>query len=402
MLGMPLTDVSTRKAKPRDRQYKLSDERGMFLLVTPAGGKLWRLKYRFQGREKLLALGSYPDVSLADARKKRDEARRMIAAGVDPSAERKQAKTAASTTFEAVAREWFTKFKAEWTEGHAVTVLRRMEQNLFPFLGGHPVAAITATELLAVLQKIEARGAHETTRRVRQICSQIFCYAISCGKADVDPSSSLRRALVPVQSTHHAAITTPREAAGLLRILDSYDGTIIVKSALRLAPLVFVRPGELRRAEWTEIDLDAAVWTIPAWRMKTRQTLTVPLSRQAVEILRELHPVTGHGKFVFPSARSVTRPMSDNAILAALRRSNVKKDEMTGHGFRAFARTMLDEVLGERVDLIEHQLGHAVKDPNGRAYNRTTFLAERVVMMQRWADYLDHLKTRPHAASLHA
>ena len=244
-----------------------------------------------------------------------------------------------------------------------------------------------------MLRRIEARGTNETTRRVRQIFGQVARYAIASGRADRDVSADLRGALAPVEVKHLPAITEPNEAAGLLRILDGYQGSIIVRSALRVAPLVFVRPGELRKAEWSEIDLDAATWTIPAWRMKMRQTLTVPLSRQSVAILRELYLVTGEGRYVFPSARSVERPMSDNAILAALRRSGVEKDVMTGHGFRAMARTILDEVLHLRVDLIEHQLGHAVKDPNGRAYNRTSYLGERVAMMQRWADYLDELKS---------
>jgi integrase len=379
------------------------DGRGLFLLVTPAGGKLWRLKYRLAGKEKLLALGAYPDVPLSAARDKREEARRVIAAGIDPSAQRRAAKEAAGATFELVAREWFDKFRVQWSASHSETVLSRLEQNVFPFVGGKVTREVNAPELLDVLRRIERRGANETARRVRQICGQVFRYAIATGRADHDPSADLRGALAPVQVEHRAAITDPKKAAGLLRSLDGYDGTIVVRCALRLAPLVFVRPNELRKAEWSEINLDRAEWTIPAWRMKMRQTLTVPLARQAVAILREIQLVTGDGKYVFPSARSIARPMSDNAILAALRRSGVAADEMTGHGFRAMARTILDEVLNVRVDLIEHQLGHAVKDPNGRAYNRTAFLAERTEMMQQWADYLDSLKKSPaahHASGL--
>ena len=389
---MALTYATISKAKPTGKQRKLFDGRGLFLLIAPTGGKLWRLKYRFNGVEKLISLGKYPDVPLAAARNKRDDARRLIAAGIDPSAQRRSEREAAEATFEVVAREWFDRFKAQWTEKHQRDVLSRMEDNLFSFIGKKVVREITAPDVLRALRKIETRGANETARRVRQICGQVFRYAIASGRADRDPSADLRSALAPVEVTHHAAVTDPKKAAGLLRVLDGYDGTIIVKSALRLAPLVFVRPGELRKAEWTEIDLEAAQWTLPAWRMKMRASLTVPLASQAVAILRELHRVTGDGKYVFPSARTTARPMSDNAVLAALRRSGIPGDEMTGHGFRAMARTILDEVLGFRVDIVEHQLGHAVKDPNGRAYNRTSFLPERTKMMQAWADYLAELK----------
>jgi integrase len=396
-----LTDTAIRKTKKGAKPFKLFDERGLFLLVTPAGGKLWRLKYRFAGKEKLLALGSYPDVSLADARDRRDEARKRIASGVDPSAERRAKRAAAGDTFEAVSREWFEKFSKQWAPSHSRTVSARMKLHLWPFIGALPIADIEAPELLVTLRRLESAGHGETARRLRQIASHVFCYAIAKGIARRDPAADLRRALAPVESKVRAAIinsaegATPKnlkEVGALLRALDGYDGSIIVRCALRLAPLVFVRPGELRKAEWSEIDFDRGLWLIPASRMKMRQALVVPLSTQSVAILRELHPVTGHGRFVFPSARSVHRPMSDNAVLAALRRSGIAKDEMSGHGFRAIARTLLDEVLGVRVDLIEHQLGHAVKDPNGRAYNRTAFVTERVTMMQQWADYLQNLK----------
>lgn len=389
---MPLTDAAIRKAKPPAKQTKMSDARGLYLLLTPAGGKLWRLKYRYGGKEKLLALGAYPDVSLQAARDKRDAARRLLAAGIDPSEQRRAKREAAGATFEIVAREWFEKFSASWSPSHRITIISRLEQNVFPYLGSKVIREITAPEVLSALRRVEYRGANETARRVRQICSQVFRYAIASGRAERDPSADLRGALAPVETQHLAAITDPTEAAGLLRMLDDYDGTIIVRCALRLAPLVFVRPGELRKAEWSEINLDDARWIIPSWRMKMKQSLIVPLARQAVAILRELHTVTGEGRYVFPSARSAQRPMSDNAILAALRRSGIAKDEMSGHGFRALARTILDEVIHVRVDLIEHQLGHAVKDPNGRAYNRTSHIADRITMMQQWADYLDSLK----------
>ncbi|HSP17633.1 MAG TPA: integrase arm-type DNA-binding domain-containing protein [Thermoanaerobaculia bacterium] len=389
---MPLSDATIRKAKSAEKPFKLFDERGLFLLVTPTGGKLWRFKYRINGKEKLISLGGYPDVSLADARDRRDAARKRVAAGVDPSEERRAARAATEDSFEAIAREWFDKFKSRWTEGHRRTVLSRMEDNLFPHIGSKPVRDLAAPEVLAALRRIEARGANETARRVRQICGQVFRYAVATGRAERDPSSDLKGALAPVEVRNHAAITDPKELGALLRVLDSYEGTLVVKCALRLAPLVFVRPGELRQAQWSEIDLDSAEWTIPAWRMKMKQTLTVSLARQAVAVLRELQPVTGDEKYVFPSGRGGSRPMSNNAVLAALRRCGIEKHEMSGHGFRATARTILDEVLHERVDLIEHQLGHAVKDPNGRAYNRTAFLKDRAAMMQRWADYLDKVK----------
>jgi integrase len=350
------------------------------------------LKYRSGGKEKLLALGAFPDVTLADARERRDAARKLLAAGVDPSDDRRAQRAASGATFEVVAREWFTKMSESWVPSHAVTVISRMEQYLFPFIGSKPIAGIRARDVLAALRRIETRGANETARRVRQICGQVFRFAIAEDRAERDPSADLRGALAPVKSVSRAAIIVPEEVAGLLRALDAYEGSIIVQCALQLAPLVFVRPGELRKAEWSEIDLDRAEWTIPAWKMKMRQTLTVPLSRQAVVILRKLQPVTGDGRYVFPSARSSARPMSDNAILSAMRRSDISKDVMSGHGFRAMARTLLDEVLHVRVDLIEHQLGHAVKDTNGRAYNRTSFLPERAKMMETWSNYLDDLR----------
>lgn len=396
---MSLTDATIRKTKHAEKPFKLFDERGLFLLVTPTGGKLWRFKYRFNGKEKLISLGGYPDVSLADARDRRDAARKRVAAGVDPSDERRAARAATEETFEAIAREWFDKFKSKWTEGHRRTVLSRMEDNLFPFIGSKPIRNLAAPEVLTALRRIEARKAHETARRVRQICGQVFRYAVASGRAQRDPSADLKGALAPVEVRNHAAVTDPKKLGVLLHVLDGYEGTLVVKCALRLAPLVFVRPGELRHAQWCEIDLDAAEWTIPAWRMKMGQTLTVPLATQAIAILRELEPVTGSGKYVFPSGRGGARPMSNNAVLAALRRCGIEKDEMSGHGFRATARTILDEVLHERVDLIEHQLGHAVKDPNGRAYNRTAFLKDRAAMMQRWADYLDALRAAQSRAS---
>lgn len=399
---MPLTDVGVRNAKPGAKPAKLFDERGLFLIVTPAGGKWWRLKYRFDGKEKLLSLGTYPDVGLRDAREKRDAARKLLADGIDPGVNRKAQKAArqdrAANSFELVAREWYEKFSANWVEAHGSRIIRRLERDIFPQIGGRPIAEITAPELLATVRRIEQRGALETAHRAMGNCGQVFRYAIATGRAVRDPSGDLRGALPPVKGEHFAAVTEPNQVGALLRALDGYQGTQTVMCALRLAPLVFVRPGELRGAEWAEIDLDAAEWRIPAGRMKMDNDHIVPLARQAVAILREICLLTGTGRFVFPSARSDARPMSDNAILAAMRRMGVGKDEMSGHGFRAMARTILDEVMGVRPELIEHQLAHAVKDPNGRAYNRTAHLPERQKMMQQWADYLDTLRG-PNASS---
>ena len=392
---MPLTDTAIRNARPGDKTRKLFDGGGLYLEVAPSGGKWWRLKYRYAGKEKRLSLGVYPDVSLKDARERRDEARKLLANDIDPSEHRRAQKAAkeerAANSFEVVAREWHAKHLPSWTEKHAETILRRLELNVFPWLGGKPIADITAPQLLQVVRRIEERGALETAHRVLGCCGQVFRYAIATGRADRDPSGDLRGALPPVKSHHFAAVTEPDKIAAVLRAIDGYEGTLPVRCALRLAPLVFVRPGELRKAEWADIDLNAAEWRYIV--TKTNTPHIVPLSRQAMAILRELKPLTGRGRYVFPSARSAARPMSDNAVLAALRRMGIGKDEMSGHGFRAMARTILDEVLGFRPDYIEHQLAHAVRDPNGRAYNRTAHLPERHEMMQAWADYLDKLKT---------
>jgi integrase len=393
---MALSDVKIRNTKPSNKQVKLFDGEGLFLLVTPQGGKYFRLKYRFEKKEKLLALGKYPEISLADARQRRDEARRQVAHGIDPGALRKAQKQAATIekeSFEVIAREWHNKFTPTWTPGHAKTIMSRLERDLFPWIGKRLISEIKAPELLAALRRVESRGALESAHRIRIISGQVFRYAAATGRAERDPSGDLKGALPQPGEKHHAAITDPSEVGPLLRAIDGYKGHFIVKCALRLAPVFFVRPGELRNAEWAEIDLDEAVWNIPAHKMKMKQSHMVPLCRQAVEILTELKELTGASRYVFPSGRSFARPMSDNTILAALRRMGYDKDSMTGHGFRAMARTILDEVLQVRPDYIEHQLAHAVRDPNGRAYNRTAHLTERRKMMQVWADYLDGLKT---------
>jgi integrase len=402
---MPLSDTAIRKIKPTGKPFKVADERGLHLLVTPSGGKLWRLKYRFEGREKLLSFGTYPDVPLVRAREKRDEARRILADGIDPSEHRKahQAMRAEvnGNTFEAIAREWYSKQLRSWSSRQAIKVSGLFEKNLYPWLGKRPVTEIKAMELLATLRRMEDRGAVETARQALQCCGQVFRYAIATGRAERDITPDLKGALSKSKPKHYAAITDPVKVGGLLRAIDGYSGTLAVKCALKLGVLSFVRPGELRKAEWDEIDFDRAEWNIPAERMKMDEPHLVPLCRQALEVLRELHPLTGHGRFVFPGERSHERPMSENSVNAALRRMGYPQDEMTGHGFRAMARTLIDEVLGIRPDFIEHQLAHAVKDPNGRAYNRTAHLAERKKMMQKWADYLDKLKVGADVIPLH-
>jgi integrase len=393
---VPLSDIQVRNSKPNEKEYKLYDGGGLFLLVTPSGGKLWNLKYRFEEKEKRLSFGAYPEISLSDARQRRDDARKLVANGVDPGAVKKAHKAAgeqqAENSFEVIAREWHGKFLSGKSDSYRDKILANFERDVFPWVGKRPIVEIKAPELLMMLRRIEARGSLETAHRTRSACSQVLRYAVATGRAERDCAADLRGALPPYKKGHHAAITEPKEVTELLRAIDEFQGSFVVKCALRIAPFVFVRPGELRKAEWSEIDLDAAEWNIPAEKMKMKQPHLVPLSRQALEVLRELQPLTGHSKYVFPCHRTPLRPMSENAVLAALRRLGYEKDEMTGHGFRAMARTILDEVLQVRPDYIEHQLAHAVKDPNGRAYNRTAHLTERRKMMQLWADYLDGLK----------
>ena len=391
---MSLTDVAIRRAKAGVKTVKLSDERGLYLEVSPSGGKWWRLKYRIEGKEKRISLGVYPDVGLKEARERRDAARKLLADGVDPSENRKAQKAAkadrAGNSFEVITREWFAKYSSTWVDSHGDRILKRFERDIFPWIGARPIADITAQDILPVIRRIESRGALETAHRALSSCGQVFRYAVATGRALRDPTGDLKGAIPPAQGGHMAATTDPLRLAEILRAMDGYEGTLIVKCALRLAPMVFVRPGELRKALWADIDLEAAEWRYLVTKTKTPHI--VPLCSQALESLRELKPLTGQGCFVFPSARTSSRPMSDNAVLAAMRRMGIEKEEMCGHGFRAVARTILDEVLGFRPDFIEHQLAHAVKDPNGRAYNRTAHLPERRKMMQQWADYLDKLK----------
>ena len=391
---MSLTIVGINHAKPKDKTYRLYDEKGLYLEVTKAGGKLWRCKYRFGGKEKRLAIGPYPEISLKDARAARDAARSQLAAGTDPSEYKKLMKATARTdsvnTLEAITREWHSGQSRIWSPIHTRNVSDRLSRNLFPYLGNKAITDITVPELLQVLRRIEARGAVETAHRVLGNVSEVFRFAIASGKADRNIAVDLKGALQPVKKKHLAAVTDPKRAGELLRMIDSYSGTLTVQCALKLAPLVFVRPGELRTALWRDINLEKAEWRYTVTKTQTEHI--VPLSRQALEILSTMHPLTGRWDYVFPSARSRHRPMSNNAILSAMRRMEIDKEEMSGHGFRAMARTILDEVLGYRPEIIEQQLAHQVRDPLGRAYNRTTHLEKRRAMMQAWADYLDTLK----------
>lgn len=400
-----LTETRVRNLKaPASGFVRFADGAGLYLECHASGGRWWRFRYRFEEKQKSLSVGVYPDTSIKDARERRDAARKLLAAGVDPGAARRAEKDsrqqAATGSFEAVAREWIAQVhRAKVSEGHSARTLIRLEQDVFPWLGKIPVQDIKPADLLKTLRRIEARGAVETAHRAKQACGQIFRYAIATGRAELDPSAPLREALRPVQEVHMAAITDPARVGELMRAIDGYKGQPVTRAALQLAALTFVRPGELRQARWDELDLDAAEWKIAAARMKRSLTgkangadHLVPLSRQAVVILRDLHPLTGHRDLVFPGTRGEGRPLSDATVGAALRRLGFPQDEMSGHGFRAMARTMLAERLGVDDKVIEAQLGHNVKDPLGRAYNRTQFAAQRVEMMQAWASYLDRLR----------
>lgn len=391
---MALTDTKVRAAKAADKQQKLYDERGLFLIVTTTGSKYWRFKYRFNQKEKMLSIGTYPDISLSEARDRREEARKRLSQGIDPSEYKKVMKTVAierqANSFEVIAREWIMKKMPTWKESHSCTVIRRLERDIFPWLGDKPITEITPHVLLKVLRQVEERGTVETARRILSYCAQIFYYAVSSNYVERNPALDLKGALPPTKKKHFAAPTEPEAFAGLLKVIEGYQGNIIVRCALRLTPHVFVRPGELRSAKWADIDFNKAEWRYTV--SKTDTPHIVPLSRQSIDILKEIQPVTEDGPYVFPCARTPQRPMSENAILGALRRLGITKEEATGHGFRATARTLLEEVLGFRIEVIEHQLAHAVRDPNGRAYNRTKLLDERKRMMQEWSDYVDSLK----------
>ena len=390
----PLTNIKVKNIKPSDKSQRLFDGRGLYLEISPRGGKWWRFKYRFESKGCLISLGVYPDISLKDARERREAMRKLIVNGINPSRHRKEQKAAkmekAENSFEVICREWITKKSKEWSDINTKKVTRLFERDIFPVLEKRPLEEITPQELLRAIRPIEKRGAIETAHRALGSCNQLFRYAIATGRAKDNPAGHLRGALTTNKGGHLASITEPEDVAKLLRMLDTYEGSFIIKSAIKLAPLVFVRPGELRHAQWKDINLEGKEWRYLVTKTKTQHI--VPLCRQSIEIFEELKPFTGTGQYVFPSPRSPRRPISDNAILAAMRRVGIPKEEMCTHGFRAMARTILDEVLKFRPDFIEHQLAHAVRDPNGRAYNRTAHLGERRKMMQTWADYLDEIK----------
>jgi integrase len=391
---MPLAEVRVRTARGRATPYKLSDGGGLYLLVRPDGARYWRMDYRWHGKRRTLALGVYPSVTLSEARAGRDLAKKQLASGIDPSAQRRHdkitLKAAAATTFRLVANEWTAKLEREGRAPATLNKVRWLLELASPLIGDQPISTITAPILLTVLQKVETRGRYETARRLRSTCGQVFRYAIATGRAERDPSADLRGALTAAKVRHRSAITDPKAIGAMLRAIDGYDGHPVTLAALRLAPLVFVRPGELRHAEWSEIDFEAAEWRIPAAKMKMRQPHRVPLSRQALAVLRDLHGITGLGRFVFPSIRSSVRPMSENTLNAALRRLGYSKDEATTHGFRSMAAVRLNEMGRWNADAIERQLAHQERNAVRRAYTHAAeFWAERRDMMQGWADQLD-------------
>jgi integrase len=395
---MALTNTAIQNAKPAEKPYKLYDTDGLFMQVTPAGGKWWRFKYRFEGKEKLLSLGTYPDVSLKQARDKRDDARKLLANDqVDPSEKRQQIKAekilSSANSFELVAREWWNTHMKNKAETHKDKVIRRFELYLFPWIGNLPIADITAPQLLQVVKRIENLNKLETAHRALQTAGQVFRYAVQTGRAIRDITYDLKGALPATTTKHMAAFTDPKNIAELLRAIDGFNGTVTVQCALKLSPLVFARPSELRQAKWSDIDLDAGEWRYVVSKTKTDHL--VPLSRQAVEILKVMQPLSGHREYVFPGGHSPLRPMSEAAVNASLKRMGYDtQTQITGHGFRAMARTILHERLNIDPYIIEHQLAHTVPDTLGSAYNRTRFIEQRRAMMQLWADYLENLKNQ--------
>ena len=392
---MPLSDTAIRNAKPKDAPYSLTDERGLSIQIQPAGGKWWRLRYRFEGKAKMLSLGTYPDVGLKDARERRDAERKLLADGVDPGENRKAKKAAgqdaAANSFSVLCLEWLASREGVIDPAQVERSKARLMKDVVPWMGSKPINAITAPDVLAVMRRVDGRGARYTAHKVKSEISQIIRYAIATGRAECDPCPDLRGAIPAPQERHHAALTKPDEVAALLRAFDCFSGTYTVKCALLLAPLLFVRPGELRKAKWREFDLERGEWRYLV--SKTNTDHLVPLARQAVSILQDLQALTGRGEYVFPGGRDTRNPMSDAAVNAALRRMGYDtKLEITGHGFRAMARTILAEELRIAPEVIEHQLAHKVSGALGTAYNRTKFIDDRVVMMQAWADYLDKLK----------
>jgi integrase len=393
---MALTAVSIKNAKGRKKPYKLTDGDGLFLYVTPNGGRYWRMNYRHHGKQKTLAFGVYPDTSLADAREQRDAARKVLAKGNDPAEQIKLEKiaaaVAASNSFKAVADEWLVKVECEGCSAVTMKKLRWLLDFINESIGKRPVASITAQELLVMLRRMESKGRYETAKRLRSTASQIFRYAIATARAERDVAADLRGALIAPQPVHRAAITNASGAGGLLRAIEAFEGFANTKAALQLLPHVFVRPGELRYAEWADFDFDKAVWTIPPHKTKMRRVHSIPLSRQALAILETIEHDAEYSSYLFPSLRSVDRPMSENTINAALRRLGFAQDEMTGHGFRAMAATLLNEMGLWHPDAIERQLAHCDNNAVRRAYTRGEYWDERVRMMQHWSDHLDFLR----------
>ena len=392
---MALSDTALRNAKPADRQYKLHDEGGLFIIIRPTGGKLWRLKYRYQGTEQQLSIGTYPAVGLRDARARRDDAKKLLASGINPGAEKRRqtvaAAVAAENTFKAVAEEFIAKREADGLADATLVKARWFLSLLDTALGRRPVAEIEPAEVLTVLKEIEKKGNHETAKRTREFAARVFRYAIVTSRAKQNPAAELSMALVSPKTEHYAAIINAQEVGALLRAIDGYEGHVTTKLALRLLPHVFVRPGELRHAEWTEFDFDNAVWRVPEGKMKMRVEHIVPLSRQAIDILKEASDVRGHSKYVFPAVRTWIRPMSENTLNAALRRMGYSSDEMTSHGFRTTASTLLNESRRWSPDAIERALAHKDKNAIRGIYNRGAYWDERVEMAQWWSDYLDGL-----------
>ena len=392
---MPLTDKEIKALQPREKQFKASDGAGLYLLVRPNGSKLWQMKYKFDGREKTLSFGKYPSVSLKDAREARDDAKKKLRDNIDPNAEKRQEKKQAASdaqTFANVAAEMVAANEKKWSEGHYTRVTKILENELCPEIGSTHIASVTASDLLTAIRKIEAREAFETAKKARQVAGQVFNYGIAINACQFNIAGSLAAVMQKQKVSHMAALTTPAELAPLLVAIDGYSGTPNVRNALKLSPMLFQRPIEIRSMDWPELDFETARWSIPGHKMKMENDHIVPLPRQAIEILREQQQLTGAGQYVFPNPRSSKRPMSENGVRTALRTMGFTNDQITPHGFRATARTILDEVLGYRPDWIEHQLAHTVKDSLGRAYNRTSFLPQRAEMLQHWADYLDDLK----------
>lgn len=398
---MALTDLAIKKLVHESKSYRKVDEKGLYIHVHANGSKYWQFRYRFLGKQKLIQFGVYPEISLKEARAKRDDARVLLRDGVDPSEAKKLKKAAAieshENSFESIATEWYLKKKGEWSKSHSDRTWRAMENDLFPVIGSRPILDLGPVDLLQALRKVEARGAIETAHRVKQVAGQVFRYAIATSRAERDPTPDLKGALSTPVGDHYASITDPKEIGPLLLNIDAYHGTFVVKTALILSPYLFCRPGELRHMEWDELKWDKCRWEIPAEKMKKKKAHIVPLSTQAIHHLKEIQPLTGKGRYVFPSARGASRPLSENGVRTALRSLGYANEQLTPHGFRAMARTVLDEELGYSPAWIDCQLAHSKKGKTKKAYDRTKYLAQREKMMQHWADYLDDLKEEARA-----